>query len=86
MTLAKDCKITTGIKDAKLTIIGAGKMARLLLVHLETQGVNSITVVNRSPDRVIELQKEFPGISIEYRPMTEMWEVCLIDKYYLYCF
>lgn len=38
-----------------------GKMARLVLVHLETQNVKRVTVVNRSPDRVIELQNEFPG-------------------------
>ena len=40
------------IADSKITIIGAGKMARLLLVHLQTQKVTEITIVNRSPGSV----------------------------------
>ena len=40
------------IADSKITIIGAGKMARLLLVHLQTQKVKEITIVNRSPGSV----------------------------------
>ena len=35
------------MEDAKVTIIGAGKMARLLLVHLQTQDVKEISIVNR---------------------------------------
>jgi hypothetical protein len=30
--------LSTGMSDAHVTIIGAGKMARLLLIHLQTQG------------------------------------------------
>ena len=40
------------IADSKITIIGAGKMARLLLVHLQTQKVTEVTIVNRSPGSV----------------------------------
>jgi glutamyl-tRNA reductase len=32
-------------------------------------------VVNRSPDRVLELQKEFPDLVIKYEPMDRMWDV-----------
>ena len=35
-------------------------MARLLLVHLQTQGVKKVHIVNRSPDRVVALREEFP--------------------------
>lgn len=75
MTLEKDCKISTGIKDAKIAIIGAGKMSRLLLVHLQTQGVKKVTVVNRSMERILELQKEFPEIEIEKLLMDQLWDV-----------
>jgi glutamyl-tRNA reductase len=73
--IANDCGILAGLEAANICIIGAGAMARLLLVHLETQGVKKVTVVNRSPDRVLELQKEFPGIQIELQLMDKMWEV-----------
>jgi len=74
--LQTDNKIESGkMADAKVTIIGAGKMARLLLVHLATQDVKKVTVVNRSEGRVLELQKEFPDIEIEMRFMPDMWDV-----------
>lgn len=72
--LNNDCGIDK-MEDAKITIIGAGKMARLLLVHLQTQGVTQITIVNRSKERMIELQNEFPNIKIDMRLMDEMWNV-----------
>lgn len=73
--LAEDCNIHQGMEAANIAIIGAGKMARLLLVHLETQGVKQVTIVNRSPDRVKELETEFPGIKIQYEPMDRMWHI-----------
>merc|ERR1711871_1644606 len=63
------------IADSKITIIGAGKMARLLLVHLQTQKVKEITIVNRSPGSVEALREEFPGLNIIYEPLTSMLEV-----------
>ena len=63
------------IADARITILGAGKMARLLLVHLQTQGVKEVHIVNRSPDRVISLRDEFPDIKIEYSVLDDMWKV-----------
>merc|ERR1711871_387460 len=63
------------IADSKITIIGAGKMARLLLVHLQTQKVTEITIVNRSPGSVEALREEFPGLNIIYEPLTSMMEV-----------
>lgn len=37
-------------------IIGAGKMSRLLLIHLQSHGITKVTIVNRSPDSVQHLQ------------------------------
>lgn len=75
MKIEKDCGLHGGLESANVAIIGAGKMARLLLVHLETQGVKKVTIVNRSPERVHELQTEFPNLSIELRLMDDMWAV-----------
>ena len=63
------------MEDANVSIIGAGKMARLLLVHLQTQGVRKVTIVNRSAPRVDALREEFPDLDIELRFMPDMWEV-----------
>jgi glutamyl-tRNA reductase len=63
------------ISDARITILGAGKMARLLLVHLQTQGVKKVHIVNRSPDRVIALREEFPDLQIDLSMLDNMWKV-----------
>ena len=75
MKIKEDCNIERGMEGANVAIIGAGKMARLLLVHLQTQGVSKVTVVNRSPERVHELEKEFPDMKIELQLMDKMWDV-----------
>merc|ERR1711871_21597 len=63
------------VADSKITIIGAGKMARLLLVHLQTQKVTEVTIVNRSPGSVEALREEFPGVNIIYEPLASMLDV-----------
>jgi glutamyl-tRNA reductase len=68
-----DCKIKD-VSEANIVIIGAGKMARLLLVHLQTQDVKEITIVNRSPERVEELRTEFPDLKINLLLMDKMWD------------
>jgi glutamyl-tRNA reductase len=63
------------IGQANIAILGAGKMARLLLIHLQTQGVKQVTVINRSLPRIEELQQEFPDLTIIPALMPEMWTV-----------
>ena len=43
LKIQADCGIQRGLEGANIAIIGAGKMARLLLVHLETQGVQKVS-------------------------------------------
>jgi glutamyl-tRNA reductase len=59
---------------ARITILGAGKMSRLLLIHLESHGIRNVTIVNRSPERMQELQAEFPNLCIELRSMEELYD------------
>lgn len=70
--LESDCKVQN-MHEANIAIIGAGKMARLLLVHLQTQGVDRVTIINRSIERVLGLQEEFPDLKIDIKLMDEMW-------------
>ena len=69
-----DCNVEK-MEDANITIIGAGKMARLLLVHMQTQGVKRVTIVNRSQPRVDQLREEFLDLDIQLCLMSDMWEV-----------
>lgn len=52
--------LNTNMKDSSVCIMGAGKMARLLVQHLVSRGVQDITIVNRSAGRAEELAKMFP--------------------------
>src|SRR4051794_30844421 len=63
------------VKDAKIAIIGAGKMTKLLLNHLVSQKVSSVTIINRSLASIEELQTKFPNIQITPRLMDDLYSV-----------
>jgi glutamyl-tRNA reductase len=56
----------------RISILGAGKMSRLLVQHLISKGANHISIVNRSRERAEELAKLFPEqpIQIHLLPAT----------------
>jgi glutamyl-tRNA reductase len=56
----------------RVTIVGAGKMSRLLVQHLISKGACKICVLNRSLGRAEELARQFQEINIEVRPLDEM--------------
>lgn len=61
--------------EARLAVVGAGKMTRLLITHLASRGLEKITIVNRSLGRPQELQEMFPDIDIEIKLMDDLWDV-----------
>ncbi|CAJ1954428.1 unnamed protein product [Cylindrotheca closterium] len=61
--------------EARLAVIGAGKMTRLLVTHLASRGLEKITIVNRSMGRPQELQEQFPDVDIEIKLMDDLWDV-----------
>ena len=58
--------------DARICIIGAGKMTRLLVKHLASKGCERVTVVNRSMPRCEELAAEFPDVAFEFALAPEL--------------
>jgi len=60
------------IASCAAVIVGAGKMARLLVQHLLSRGVEDITIVNRSQERAAELAKMFGDANLKLRPLDEM--------------
>jgi len=61
--------------EARLAVIGAGKMTRLLITHLASRGLERITIVNRSMKSPLELKEQFPDVDIEVKLMDDMWDV-----------
>lgn len=61
--------------EARLAVVGAGKMTRLLITHLASRGLEKITIVNRSMARPTELQEQFPDVEIEIKLMDDLWDV-----------
>lgn len=55
------------LSESKVAIIGAGKMTRLLLVHLGSLGTKKVILVNRSMPKCTELMEEFPDIEMDVR-------------------
>jgi glutamyl-tRNA reductase len=60
------------LSGTRTTIVGAGKMSRLLVQHLISKGSTDITIVNRSERRAQELAKQFPQIELKIQPLSEM--------------
>lgn len=64
--------------NVRVLIIGAGKMAKLLVKHLISNGCTTIVVVNRTEQRVQELQASFPDAVLLFQPFHEMMR-CIGD-------
>jgi len=60
------------LADCRVTIVGAGKMSRLLVQHLVAKGANKITIVNRSQKRAEELVEKFPEAQLQIKPLEAM--------------
>ncbi|KAL2511996.1 Glutamyl-tRNA reductase 1 [Abeliophyllum distichum] len=58
---------------ARMLVVGAGKMGKLLIKHLAAKGFTKIVVVNRTEDRVSAIRKELEDVEIVYRPLSEMF-------------
>ena len=73
MLSAPDLKLP--FSEARLAVIGAGKMTRLLITHLASRGLEKITIVNRSLGSPQELADQFPDVEVEIKLMDDLWDV-----------
>ena len=62
------------LPDYSITIVGAGKMACLLVKHLLSKGATNISIVNRSHRRAQELCNNFPHAEFNIYPIGEMMQ------------
>lgn len=64
--------IAMPLEDARVAVVGAGKMARLLVQHLASRRVDNIAVLNRSRERAEELSKQFPDVGLRIEPLDSL--------------
>ncbi|KAL6213738.1 hypothetical protein ACLB2K_013182 [Fragaria x ananassa] len=57
---------------ARVLVIGAGKMGKLVIKHLVAKGCRDMVVVNRSEERVAAIREEFKDVEIIYKPLSDM--------------
>lgn len=57
---------------ARILVIGAGKMGKLVIKHLAAKGCTKMVVVNRTEERVTAIREELKDVEIIYKPFTEM--------------
>lgn len=62
------------LPDYSITIVGAGKMACLLVKHLLSKGATNISIVNRSHRRAQELCNKFAHAQFNIYPINEMMQ------------
>ncbi len=69
------CAKVEAITTRRISIIGAGKMSRLLVQHLLAKGATTITIVNRSQRRAEELASQFPQAQLQLQMLSEIMAV-----------
>ncbi|XP_049351702.1 glutamyl-tRNA reductase 1, chloroplastic-like [Solanum verrucosum] len=57
---------------ARVLIVGAGKMGKLVIRHLVAKGCKKMIVVNRTEDRVAAIREELMDADIVYKPFSEL--------------
>lgn len=58
--------------SARVLVVGAGKMGKLVIKHLVAKGCKKMVVVNRTQDRVAAICEELKDVEIVYRPFSDL--------------
>jgi glutamyl-tRNA reductase len=53
-------------------VVGAGRLARLLLQHLQAKGCRGAVLLNRTVARAETLAADFPDLPVQCRPLTDL--------------
>ena len=60
------------LEDEQIAVVGAGRMSRLLLQHLQAKGASGVVLLNRTVERAELLARDFPELPVQCRPLTEL--------------
>ena len=72
-------KIFRNLSGRKILLIGAGEMSELAASHLMNNGVNSITVANRTFHRAVQVAESFRGNPVSFEEIgAQLLEVDIV--------
>jgi glutamyl-tRNA reductase len=60
------------LDQEQVAVVGAGRMARLLLQHLLAKGCRGVVLLNRTVERAEQLACDFPQLPVQCRPLSEL--------------
>ena len=60
------------LDQEQVAVVGAGRMARLLLQHLQAKGCRGVVLLNRTLERAEALAGDLPGLPVQCRPLDEL--------------
>ncbi len=55
-----------------IAVVGAGRMSRLLLQHLQAKGCSQLMLLNRTTQRAKDLSTGFPELSVDCRSLEDL--------------
>ena len=56
----------------QIAVVGAGRMSRLLLQHLQAKGARGVVLLNRTMERAELMAADFPGLPVQCRPLSDL--------------
>ncbi|MED5320115.1 MAG: glutamyl-tRNA reductase, partial [Cyanobacteriota bacterium] len=60
------------LESEQIAVVGAGRMSRLLLQHLQAKGASGVVLLNRTVERAEHLSADFPDLPVQCRPLTDL--------------
>jgi glutamyl-tRNA reductase len=60
------------LDQEQVAVVGAGRMARLLLQHLQAKGCRGVVLLNRTIARAEQLAADFPQLPVQCRPIEDL--------------
>ncbi|MCP9791594.1 glutamyl-tRNA reductase [Vulcanococcus limneticus] len=60
------------LDQEQIAVVGAGRMARLLLQHLQAKGAKGVVLLNRTVERAEQMAADFPGLPVQCRPLSDL--------------
>ncbi len=60
------------LESERVLVVGAGRMSRLLITHLQAKGCQKLILLNRNIERAINLSKDFQNVEISCDDLTKL--------------
>jgi glutamyl-tRNA reductase len=60
------------LDQEQVAVVGAGRMSRLLLQHLQSKGCKGLVLLNRTVSKAEVLAADFPQLPVQCRPLDDL--------------